>query len=183
MNFWILPSVSFSPVHYARPIIILGPTKDRVNDDLLSEFPDKFGSCVPRRSSEAQSKPGQGGQASVAGRERPWQRTRVAQSGDGGALALALQTPHGRRGSTRWMAGTTILWPRARRWRRTFRATSSSRPASTTATFTGRASSPSGRWLSRCAWSREMSISEVGRSWGTPKQAKWNARRPGAPLL
>uniref|UniRef100_A0A8C4S8Y9 Discs large MAGUK scaffold protein 4 n=1 Tax=Erpetoichthys calabaricus TaxID=27687 RepID=A0A8C4S8Y9_ERPCA len=33
--------------HYARPIIILGPTKDRVNDDLLSEFPDKFGSCVP----------------------------------------------------------------------------------------------------------------------------------------
>uniref|UniRef100_A0AAR2KUI7 Discs, large homolog 4a (Drosophila) n=1 Tax=Pygocentrus nattereri TaxID=42514 RepID=A0AAR2KUI7_PYGNA len=34
-------------VHYARPIIILGPMKDRVNDDLLSEFPDKFGSCVP----------------------------------------------------------------------------------------------------------------------------------------
>ncbi|XP_041094239.1 disks large homolog 4 isoform X1 [Polyodon spathula] len=34
-------------VQYARPIIILGPMKDRVNDDLLSEFPDKFGSCVP----------------------------------------------------------------------------------------------------------------------------------------
>uniref|UniRef100_A0A674BM71 Discs large MAGUK scaffold protein 4 n=1 Tax=Salmo trutta TaxID=8032 RepID=A0A674BM71_SALTR len=34
-------------MHYARPIIILGPIKDRVNDDLLSEFPDKFGSCVP----------------------------------------------------------------------------------------------------------------------------------------
>ncbi|KAJ7996665.1 hypothetical protein DPEC_G00239390 [Dallia pectoralis] len=34
-------------VQYARPIIILGPIKDRVNDDLLSEFPDKFGSCVP----------------------------------------------------------------------------------------------------------------------------------------
>uniref|UniRef100_A0A8D3CXD1 Discs, large homolog 4a (Drosophila) n=1 Tax=Scophthalmus maximus TaxID=52904 RepID=A0A8D3CXD1_SCOMX len=33
--------------HYARPIIILGPVKDRINDDLLSEFPDKFGSCVP----------------------------------------------------------------------------------------------------------------------------------------
>uniref|UniRef100_A0A7N6BYE3 Discs, large homolog 4a (Drosophila) n=1 Tax=Anabas testudineus TaxID=64144 RepID=A0A7N6BYE3_ANATE len=29
------------------PIIILGPVKDRINDDLLSEFPDKFGSCVP----------------------------------------------------------------------------------------------------------------------------------------
>uniref|UniRef100_A0A8C7XXI9 Discs, large homolog 4a (Drosophila) n=1 Tax=Oryzias sinensis TaxID=183150 RepID=A0A8C7XXI9_9TELE len=34
-------------LHYARPIIILGPVKDRINDDLLSEFPDKFGSCVP----------------------------------------------------------------------------------------------------------------------------------------
>ncbi|CAL8377211.1 unnamed protein product [Boreogadus saida] len=34
-------------VDYARPVIILGPTKDRLNDDLLSEFPDKFGSCVP----------------------------------------------------------------------------------------------------------------------------------------
>lgn len=42
--------VSPSVVHYARPIIILGPVKDRVNDDLLSEFPDKFGSCVPRKS-------------------------------------------------------------------------------------------------------------------------------------
>uniref|UniRef100_A0A8K9X3S9 Discs, large homolog 4a (Drosophila) n=1 Tax=Oncorhynchus mykiss TaxID=8022 RepID=A0A8K9X3S9_ONCMY len=40
-------SLSIHKVHYARPIIILGPIKDRVNDDLLSEFPDKFGSCVP----------------------------------------------------------------------------------------------------------------------------------------
>uniref|UniRef100_A0A8B9JYL7 Discs, large homolog 2 (Drosophila) n=1 Tax=Astyanax mexicanus TaxID=7994 RepID=A0A8B9JYL7_ASTMX len=32
---------------YARPVIILGPMKDRINDDLISEFPDKFGSCVP----------------------------------------------------------------------------------------------------------------------------------------
>ncbi|XP_073479617.1 disks large homolog 4 isoform X5 [Aquarana catesbeiana] len=40
-------SVAQMEVHYARPIIILGPGKDRVNDDLLSEFPDKFGSCVP----------------------------------------------------------------------------------------------------------------------------------------
>uniref|UniRef100_A0A8K9XWE2 Discs, large homolog 4a (Drosophila) n=1 Tax=Oncorhynchus mykiss TaxID=8022 RepID=A0A8K9XWE2_ONCMY len=39
--------LSLYVVHYARPIIILGPIKDRVNDDLLSEFPDKFGSCVP----------------------------------------------------------------------------------------------------------------------------------------
>uniref|UniRef100_A0A672QS83 Discs large MAGUK scaffold protein 4 n=1 Tax=Sinocyclocheilus grahami TaxID=75366 RepID=A0A672QS83_SINGR len=40
--------ISCPAVHYARPVIILGPSKDRVNDDLLSEFPDKFGSCVPR---------------------------------------------------------------------------------------------------------------------------------------
>ncbi|XP_078790836.1 discs large homolog 1-like protein isoform X32 [Oryzias latipes] len=36
-------------VSYTRPVIILGPMKDRINDDLISEFPDKFGSCVPRR--------------------------------------------------------------------------------------------------------------------------------------
>lgn len=41
---------SLSPVHYARPVIILGPMKDRVNDDLISEFPHKFGSCVPRKN-------------------------------------------------------------------------------------------------------------------------------------
>ncbi|XP_028831137.1 discs large homolog 1-like protein isoform X2 [Denticeps clupeoides] len=34
-------------VSYTRPVIVLGPAKDRVNDDLISEFPDKFGSCVP----------------------------------------------------------------------------------------------------------------------------------------
>uniref|UniRef100_A0A3Q2NQ58 Disks large homolog 1 n=1 Tax=Fundulus heteroclitus TaxID=8078 RepID=A0A3Q2NQ58_FUNHE len=37
----------FFPVNYTRPVIILGPMKDRVNDDLISEFPEKFGSCVP----------------------------------------------------------------------------------------------------------------------------------------
>ncbi|KAM5126399.1 LOW QUALITY PROTEIN: disks large homolog 3-like, partial [Mantella aurantiaca] len=44
--------LSYEPVirqeiHYARPVIILGPLKDRVNDDLISEFSHKFGSCVP----------------------------------------------------------------------------------------------------------------------------------------
>uniref|UniRef100_A0A3P9KIV0 Discs, large homolog 2 (Drosophila) n=1 Tax=Oryzias latipes TaxID=8090 RepID=A0A3P9KIV0_ORYLA len=34
-------------IDYARPVIILGPMKDRINEDLISEFPDKFGSCVP----------------------------------------------------------------------------------------------------------------------------------------
>ncbi|KAM4043524.1 disks large homolog 1 isoform 10-T10 [Anomaloglossus baeobatrachus] len=39
--------VSQQEVNYSRPVIILGPMKDRINDDLISEFPEKFGSCVP----------------------------------------------------------------------------------------------------------------------------------------
>ncbi|XP_041502828.1 disks large homolog 3 isoform X5 [Microtus oregoni] len=39
--------VTRQEIHYARPVIILGPMKDRVNDDLISEFTHKFGSCVP----------------------------------------------------------------------------------------------------------------------------------------
>ncbi|XP_039533485.1 disks large homolog 2 isoform X11 [Pimephales promelas] len=51
--------LSYEPVirqeiNYARPVIILGPMKDRVNDDLISEFPDKFGSCVPPANSSDQ---------------------------------------------------------------------------------------------------------------------------------
>uniref|UniRef100_A0A672M4H6 Disks large homolog 1 n=1 Tax=Sinocyclocheilus grahami TaxID=75366 RepID=A0A672M4H6_SINGR len=41
-------TVTQQEVSYARPVIVLGPMKDRINDDLISEFPDKFGSCVPR---------------------------------------------------------------------------------------------------------------------------------------
>ncbi|KAK3586640.1 hypothetical protein CHS0354_024246 [Potamilus streckersoni] len=37
---------------YTRPVIILGPLKDRLNDDLISEFPEKFGSCVPHTTRE-----------------------------------------------------------------------------------------------------------------------------------
>ncbi|CAL8306170.1 unnamed protein product [Lota lota] len=39
--------VTQQEVSYTRPVIVLGPMKDRVNDDLISEFPEKFGSCVP----------------------------------------------------------------------------------------------------------------------------------------
>ncbi|XP_075691787.1 disks large homolog 3 isoform X1 [Rhinoderma darwinii] len=39
--------VTRQEIHYTRPVIILGPLKDRINDDLISEFPHKFGSCVP----------------------------------------------------------------------------------------------------------------------------------------
>uniref|UniRef100_A0A6A7FW24 Disks large 1 tumor suppressor protein-like isoform X2 n=2 Tax=Hirondellea gigas TaxID=1518452 RepID=A0A6A7FW24_9CRUS len=47
-----LPVVSYEGVQqvsvsYTRPVVLLGPLKDRINDDLIAEFPDKFGSCVP----------------------------------------------------------------------------------------------------------------------------------------
>uniref|UniRef100_A0A665V162 Discs, large homolog 1 (Drosophila) n=1 Tax=Echeneis naucrates TaxID=173247 RepID=A0A665V162_ECHNA len=45
----LLTSLILLTVSYTRPVIILGPMKDRINDDLISEFPDKFGSCVPRK--------------------------------------------------------------------------------------------------------------------------------------
>ena len=35
---------------YARPVIILGPLKEDMNDMLVQEFPDKFAGCVPRKS-------------------------------------------------------------------------------------------------------------------------------------
>lgn len=46
------PVLSYEPVvqqelKYARPVIILGPLKDRLNDDLINEFPDRFSSCIP----------------------------------------------------------------------------------------------------------------------------------------
>lgn len=37
-------------INYARPVIILGPLKDSINDDLIKEYPDRFDSCVPRKS-------------------------------------------------------------------------------------------------------------------------------------
>ncbi|XP_075266166.1 disks large homolog 1-like [Convolutriloba macropyga] len=39
-------------VDYKRPIVILGPWKDKVNDDLISDHPDQFGSCVPHTTRE-----------------------------------------------------------------------------------------------------------------------------------
>jgi len=34
---------------YARPVIILGPLKEDINDMLVQEFPNKFAGCVPRK--------------------------------------------------------------------------------------------------------------------------------------
>lgn len=62
------------------------------------------------------------------------------------------QTPHDPRGSTRWMGETIILCPHENRWRRTSRATGSSRRDSTTATCMGQVSKVSARWQSRYAW-------------------------------
>ena len=42
-------SVCQEELKYTRPVIILGPLKDRLNDDLIQEFPNEFGSCVPRK--------------------------------------------------------------------------------------------------------------------------------------
>ena len=41
---------SFLAGGYARPVIILGPMKEDINDMLVQEFPDKFAGCVPRKS-------------------------------------------------------------------------------------------------------------------------------------
>ena len=34
---------------YTRPVIILGPLKEDINDMLVQEFPEKFAGCVPRK--------------------------------------------------------------------------------------------------------------------------------------
>ena len=39
-------SVIKQEINYARPVIILGSLKDRINDDLISEYPERFCSCV-----------------------------------------------------------------------------------------------------------------------------------------
>lgn len=48
------PVFSYQPVeqqniNYVRPVIILGPLKDRINDELVSRDPSRFSSCVPRK--------------------------------------------------------------------------------------------------------------------------------------
>ncbi|KAL3310904.1 Disks large 4 [Cichlidogyrus casuarinus] len=48
-------------IAYCRPVVILGFNKDTTADDLLFEFPNKFGTCVPyttrtRRKGEVEGK-------------------------------------------------------------------------------------------------------------------------------
>ncbi|CAD5234703.1 unnamed protein product [Bursaphelenchus xylophilus] len=42
--------VTQQQVNYVRPVIILGALKDKINDELVTKFPNKFGSCVPHTS-------------------------------------------------------------------------------------------------------------------------------------
>ncbi|KAL7060132.1 hypothetical protein AAHC03_010119 [Spirometra sp. Aus1] len=41
-----IPVVAVESVH-ARPVVILGDLKESLTDDLLSDFPNRFGTCVP----------------------------------------------------------------------------------------------------------------------------------------
>uniref|UniRef100_A0A7E4ZZ59 Disks large homolog 1 n=1 Tax=Panagrellus redivivus TaxID=6233 RepID=A0A7E4ZZ59_PANRE len=44
--------VELQNINYVRPVIILGSLKDRINDTLVSQFPNRFSSCVPHTSRE-----------------------------------------------------------------------------------------------------------------------------------
>jgi len=43
-----LSTLDVVTVEYTRPVIILGPLKDRFHEDLVTDTPDKYGNCVPR---------------------------------------------------------------------------------------------------------------------------------------
>ncbi|XP_003391362.2 PREDICTED: disks large homolog 3-like [Amphimedon queenslandica] len=38
---------------YARPVIVLGPLKEDINDKLVNDFPEKFAGCVPHTTRKA----------------------------------------------------------------------------------------------------------------------------------
>lgn len=43
-------SVMKKTINYSRPVIVVGIYKDKINDHLISEYPEEFGSCVPRNA-------------------------------------------------------------------------------------------------------------------------------------
>lgn len=47
---WILSyeAVKKTSLDYVRPIVILGPMKDRIMEDLIQDHSDRFGVCIPR---------------------------------------------------------------------------------------------------------------------------------------
>ena len=48
---WILSyeAITETEISYIRPIVILGPLKDRIMEDLVQDYPQKFGVCIPRK--------------------------------------------------------------------------------------------------------------------------------------
>lgn len=46
-NIFSYQSVTKREANYVRPLIVLGPLRDRIYDALISEFPNSFGSCIP----------------------------------------------------------------------------------------------------------------------------------------
>ncbi len=41
--------VTSSQTAHTRPVVILGDLKDNLTEDLLTDFPDSFGTCIPRK--------------------------------------------------------------------------------------------------------------------------------------
>lgn len=62
-------------IDYTRPVIVLGPLKDRINDELISEFPERFGSCVPHTTRPKR-------QFEVDGRDYHFVQSREAMEAD-----------------------------------------------------------------------------------------------------
>uniref|UniRef100_A0A914XXL3 Uncharacterized protein n=1 Tax=Panagrolaimus superbus TaxID=310955 RepID=A0A914XXL3_9BILA len=43
-------TVELQNINYVRPVIVLGGLKDRINDELVGRYPERFSSCVPHTS-------------------------------------------------------------------------------------------------------------------------------------
>jgi hypothetical protein len=116
-------------VRYARPVLVLGPLKDRVNDDLLADFPGKFGNCVPRKYCTAARCSFYTCLLFMACTHQ------VAFQKEGQSVMKAgvVQTQHEHAVTTRWMAAITTS-SAVSRWTRTLITTCSLRPASTITT-------------------------------------------------
>lgn len=56
---WILSyeAIAEQDINYMRPIVILGPLKDRIMEDLVGDYPEKFGVCIPHTT--RQPRPGE----------------------------------------------------------------------------------------------------------------------------
>ena len=48
---WILSyeAITEQDINYMRPIVILGPKKDQIMEDLVQDYPARFGVCIPRK--------------------------------------------------------------------------------------------------------------------------------------